>query len=92
MKFGTFANYSVLFYFAYFSATSDGGRQVKKAHGISDKVYDEMLKPIQFRDTWSVLPMILRPYSAGYLKLQSNNPFDKILIYPNYMVGKLNIS
>lgn len=68
-------------------ASSDGGKQVKKAHGITDRVYNEMFKPIEYRDTWSVIPMILRPYSAGYLKLKSRNPFDKPLIYPNYMLG-----
>lgn len=77
--------------FLLFSATSDGGRQVKKAMGVSDKVYNEMLRPIQLRDTWSVLPMILRPYSKGYLRLKSKNPFEKVLIYPNYITGnKLN--
>jgi len=38
------------------------------------------------QDTWSVIPMILRPYSKGYLRLRSRNPFDKVLIYPNYMI------
>jgi hypothetical protein len=75
-------------YFHYDRASSDGGRQIKKAHGISDKLYNEMFRPIMNRDTWSVIPMILRPYSKGYLKLKSRNPFEKVLIYPNYMVGK----
>lgn len=70
-------------------ASSDGGRQIKKAHGISDRMYNEMFRPIMNKDTWSVIPMILRPYSKGYLRLKSTNPFDKVLIYPNYMVGEL---
>lgn len=74
--------------FYIFRASSDGGRQIKKAHGISDKMYNEMFRPISNRDTWSVIPMILRPYSKGYLRLRSKNPFDKVLIYPNYMIGE----
>ena len=37
----------------FYRATSDGGRQVKKAHGISDRVYNEMLKPIQHDKVWN---------------------------------------
>ncbi|CAG7816615.1 unnamed protein product [Allacma fusca] len=76
------------FHFIAGSVSSDGGKQVKKAHGVTDKMYNEMFRPIQFRDTWSVVPMLLRPYSAGYLKLRSTNPFDKVLIYPNYMLDR----
>ncbi|CAL8075089.1 unnamed protein product [Orchesella dallaii] len=74
------------FHFVAGSASSDEGRQIKKAHGISQRVYDAMFKPIEYRDTWSIIPMLLRPYSKGYLKLRSRNPFQKVLIYPNYMV------
>jgi glucose dehydrogenase (acceptor) len=35
-------------------------------------------------DTWSVIPVLLRPKSRGMIKLRSKNPFDYPLIYPNY--------
>lgn len=66
------------------STNSDGGRQIRKAHGLTQKFYDSVFGPISNKDTWSVIPMLLRPRSKGVIKLRSKNPFDYPLIYPNY--------
>ncbi|XP_023338867.1 glucose dehydrogenase [FAD, quinone], partial [Eurytemora carolleeae] len=71
------------FHFVSGSPASDGGRQIRKAHGISDKMW-EMFKPLIHKDAWSVIPMILRPKSRGRIMLRSTNPFDKPLIYAGY--------
>lgn len=72
------------FHFISGSTQSDGGAQLKKAHGLSDDFYEKVFAPINNRDSWSVIPMLLRPKSRGYIKLRSRNPLDYPLIYPNY--------
>lgn len=53
------------FHFVSGSTQSDAGAQIKKAHGLSDEFYDKTFKPINNRDAWSVIPMLLRPKSRG---------------------------
>ncbi|CAH1107808.1 unnamed protein product [Psylliodes chrysocephalus] len=74
------------FHFASGSTHSDGGDQIKKAHGLTDIFYDKVFKPIEKMDAWSVIPMLLRPKSRGVIKLRSNQPTDAPLIYPNYFM------
>jgi len=66
------------------STNSDGGRKLRKVHGLTKKFYDAVFGPINDKDTWSVIPMLLRPKSRGVIKLRSKNPYDYPLIYPNY--------
>ncbi|XP_050730069.1 glucose dehydrogenase [FAD, quinone]-like [Eriocheir sinensis] len=73
------------FHFISGSPASDGGRQIRKVHGLSDRTWNQMFKPISFRDSWSVYPMLLRPESRGYITLRSASPFDKPYITHNYL-------
>ncbi|XP_076222089.1 glucose dehydrogenase [FAD, quinone] isoform X2 [Nomia melanderi] len=66
------------------STNSDGGRQIRKVHGLTKRFYDAVFGSISDKDVWSVIPMLLRPKSKGLIKLRSKNPFDHPLIYPNY--------
>ncbi|XP_073985159.1 glucose dehydrogenase [FAD, quinone]-like [Rhodnius prolixus] len=72
------------FHFVSGSTSSDGGAQLWKAHGITEQFYKEVFEPINNKDVWSAIPVLLRPKSKGFLKLRSKNPFDYPLIYPNY--------
>jgi glucose dehydrogenase (acceptor) len=72
------------FHFISGSTNSDGGRQIRKAHGITESFYNQVFNPINNMDSWSVIPVLLRPKSRGMIKLRSKNPFDYPLIYPNY--------
>ncbi|KAK6640558.1 hypothetical protein RUM44_012254 [Polyplax serrata] len=68
------------------SATnSDGGDQVRKAHGLTQKFYEENFASINHRDVFGVFPMILRPKSRGFLTLQSSDPLRYPLMYHNYL-------
>lgn len=66
------------------STNSDGGTQLKKAHGLTENFYDRMFKRLEDRDVYSIIPLLLRPKSQGYVTIRSRNPFDYPLIYPNY--------
>lgn len=66
------------------STNSDGGRQIRKIHGLTKKFYDAVYGALNDLDVWSVIPMLLRPKSKGVIKLRSKDPFAHPLIYPNY--------
>lgn len=72
------------FHFISGSTNSDGGTQLRQAHGLTQRFYDAVFGPINNKDVWSIIPMLLRPRSVGSIKLRSNNPFDYPYIYPNY--------
>lgn len=67
------------------STNSDGGTQVKQAHGLTDEFYNEVYSEINNRDVFGVFPMMLRPKSRGYIKIISNNPLRYPLLYHNYL-------
>ncbi|XP_066590930.1 glucose dehydrogenase [FAD, quinone]-like [Prorops nasuta] len=66
------------------STNSDGGRHIRKVHGLAKSFYDAVFGPINNKDVWSVIPMLLRPKSRGVIKLRSKDPLDHPLIYANY--------
>lgn len=67
------------------STNSDGGTAAKKAHGLKDEFYNELLGDISNRDVFGIFPMLLRPKSRGQIKLRSNNPMQYPLLYHNYL-------
>ncbi|KAL3271322.1 hypothetical protein HHI36_021810 [Cryptolaemus montrouzieri] len=67
------------------SVNADGGQQVARAHGLTHEFYKEIYEPINYRDSFSVFPMMLRPKSRGQIRLRSKNPLDYPLFYHNYL-------
>ena len=74
----------IQFHIAAGGDVSDGGKNVRRGHGISDAVWDQYFKPISNTDVFSIMPVWLRPRSRGYIKLRSADPYDKPIINPNY--------
>ncbi|CAG9861253.1 unnamed protein product [Phyllotreta striolata] len=63
-------------------------RTFQKNFGITDEIYDVVYRPIEHRDTFMVLPMLMRPKSKGKVMLKNANYKSKPLIYPNYYAYK----
>lgn len=55
------------------STNADGGTQVKRAHGLTDDYYKEVFESINYKDTFAVFPMMLRPKSRGQIKVRPSN-------------------
>ncbi len=72
------------FHFISGSTNSDEGDQIRKAHGLREDFYQAVFAPIDHKDVWSAIPVLLRPRSRGVIKLRSKNPLEYPLIYPNY--------
>lgn len=73
------------------SINSDGGAQVWKVLGLKPELYKEMWAPIQDTYTWTIMPLLLRPKSRGWVRLASKNPFVAPLMNPNYFDHPLDI-
>ncbi|XP_061382204.1 glucose dehydrogenase [FAD, quinone]-like isoform X2 [Danaus plexippus] len=81
----------IQFHFIPGATNSDGGRNLKKVHGLTNEFYDAVFKPINYKDTWSVMPILLRPQSRGYIELKSSNPHDYPIIHPNYLAEDIDL-
>lgn len=82
----------IQFHFAPSSVNSDGGEQIRKILNLRDRVYNTMYKPLVEAETWTILPLLLRPKSSGWVKLKSNNPLKYPIIEPNYFTHKEDIN
>ncbi|KAE8747712.1 Glucose dehdrogenase acceptor-like [Frankliniella occidentalis] len=81
----------IQFHFAPSSINSDGGEQIRKILGLRDRVYNTMYKPLVNAETWTILPLLLRPKSSGWVRLKSRNPLHYPLIEPNYFAHREDI-
>ncbi|CAK9807506.1 Glucose dehydrogenase [FAD, quinone] [Anthophora quadrimaculata] len=72
--------------------SKDNGVVLKKAMGISEKVYNEYFSPISHKDTITIAPVLLHPRSKGEIKLSSRDSSDPPLIDPNYLSNKDDIA
>lgn len=82
----------IQFHMAPASINSDGGMQVRKILGLREDLYREMWAPLHDRYTWTIMPLLLRPKSRGWVRLQSRDPFVPPLMNPNYYDDPLDIA
>lgn len=82
----------IQFHMAPASINSDSGAQVWKILGLKEELYREMWQPIHDRYTWTIMPLLLRPRSRGWVRLQSKNPFVAPLMNPNYYDDPFDIA
>ena len=78
----------IQFHFVAATLISDDGDKVRYIYGITDEVWDKyyakLLPSALRKDTWQVVPVLLRPLSRGTIRLNSADPYDKPLIDPQY--------
>ncbi|XP_055610059.1 glucose dehydrogenase [FAD, quinone] [Uranotaenia lowii] len=74
----------VQFHMAPASLNSDGGARVKKILGLKEDLYQEVFHPIEDVYSWTIMPLLLRPRSRGWVRLKSKNPFHYPIMNPNY--------
>lgn len=80
----------VQFHFAPSSVNSDG-KQIKKVTGLRDSVYNTVYKPLAKAETWTILPLLLRPKSSGWIRLRSANALEYPIINPNYFTHREDV-
>lgn len=82
----------IQFHMAPASINSDSGARVKKVLGVTDRVYNTVYRPIEGKDTWTIIPLLLRPRSRGWVKLRSKNPYHFPAINANYFNDPLDVA
>lgn len=50
-----------------------------------------MYKEISFHDSYSAIPVLLRPKSVGSITLRSTSPYAAPVIYPNYLTDPIDV-
>ncbi|KAL5240755.1 hypothetical protein ACI65C_008165 [Semiaphis heraclei] len=80
----------IQFHFAPSSVNSDGD-QIRKITGLRDAVYNTVYKPLVNAETWTLLPLLLRPKSSGWVRLKSKNPLAHPVIEPNYFAHREDV-
>lgn len=65
--------------------------KVRKITGLRDSVYNTVYKPLKKAETWTILPLLLRPRSTGWIRLKSNNPHVYPDINPNYFTHREDV-
>lgn len=81
----------IQFHMAPASINSDAGARIKKVLGIKESLYQSVYAPIANKDAWTIMPLLLRPRSRGWVRLHSKNPFDFPLMDPNYFGDRFDI-
>ncbi|XP_057334319.1 glucose dehydrogenase [FAD, quinone]-like [Microplitis mediator] len=72
--------------------SQDNGVVLRKAMGIKDKVFDEYFAPLAYKTAVTIAPVLLHPKSTGEVKLKSSDPLDDVIINPNYLASKDDVS
>ncbi|XP_060533708.1 uncharacterized protein LOC132706396 [Cylas formicarius] len=83
-KYGNRSWPDIQFHMAPASINSDGGARVRKVLGLTDELYETVYKPIANKDVYTLMPLLLRPRSKGWVRLRSRNPFDAPIVNANY--------
>lgn len=81
----------IQFHMAPASVNSDAGARIRRVLGLKDSLYQTVYAPIANKDAWSIMPLLLRPRSRGWVRLRSKNPFDYPIMDPNYFSDRFDI-
>lgn len=73
------------------SLASDEGNIVAKGIHLADWLYNDVYKPIEDVESFTVLFMLLHPKSKGYLKLQSTDPYQQPNLNGNYLTHQKDV-
>lgn len=81
----------IQYHFLPSSVNSDGGELIWKVLNLKESIFNAVYKPLVKAETWSLLPLLLRPKSTGWVRLYSRNPFHQPLLIPNYFAHREDV-
>lgn len=71
-------------FFAAYSDIADGGLFSRRGSGVTFEYYAKVYESLIYRDSFMVIPLLMRPKSRGRIILNSANPKDYPIIFANY--------
>lgn len=81
----------IQYHFLPSSVNSDGGDIIWKVLNLKESIFNAVYKPLVKAETWSLLPLLLRPKSTGWVRLYSRNPFHQPMLIPNYFAHREDV-
>lgn len=63
---------------------TEGGLFRKRQLNLGSDIYARLYEDILYRESYLIMPLLLRPQSKGYIKLRSSDPYEHPAIVPNY--------
>lgn len=69
----------------------DAGLVNRKDVGLTWAAYRKVFDPILFKDAFTVVPLLLKPRSIGYVQLRDKNPKSKPRIFLNFFQDPLDM-
>ncbi|KAL9698505.1 hypothetical protein quinque_001946 [Culex quinquefasciatus] len=73
------------FMFLAGSPASDHGTGALRALQWKEDIFEQVYKPLEGKDQFTIATILFRPKSKGFIKLKDNNPLHWPLIYTNYL-------
>ncbi|XP_017786908.1 PREDICTED: glucose dehydrogenase [FAD, quinone]-like [Nicrophorus vespilloides] len=70
---------------------SDNGAFLRHIIGIKDNIWDEYTSNLIGNQTITLLPIVTKPKSRGFIKLRDGNPESKPIIDPKYLSDKEDV-
>lgn len=63
----------------------------RRSFGIREDIFQDMFGDVLGRDSFTLVPILLKPKSKGYIRLKSKNPFQWPLFYPGYYTDESDL-
>ena len=74
-----------------FSGNTDGAIFSQRNSGVKEEYYRPVFEPILQNESYSFVPVLLRPKSRGSIRLQSKNPYDPPIINAGYFENHMDL-
>lgn len=71
--------------------SGDTTRALKRFFSIRDDVFEGAYQNIMGLDGFTIVPILMKPKSRGYIRLKSKNPFHWPLFYPGYYQNETDL-
>lgn len=71
-------------FLAAYSDVSDGGIFGRRGGGISLQYFADVYEPVVYKDSYMIIPLLMRPLSRGRILLSSSDPKEYPMIFANY--------
>lgn len=78
-------------FFASYSDVADGGIFSLRQGGLSYEYYSRVFENVIYKDSFMIIPLLMRPESRGKILLNSADPMEYPLIYANYFDKEIDL-
>ncbi|KAL0269841.1 UNVERIFIED_CONTAM: hypothetical protein PYX00_007440 [Menopon gallinae] len=63
----------------------------RRSFGIREDMFQDMFGTVMGQDGFTLVPVLLKPKSKGYMRLKSKNPYQWPMFYPGYYTDEADV-